>query len=147
MNSKFSMAMMIRPLAAVMAVASFASAAQAQTEPPAPSPEQVADQQDQSYSGDIIVTAQKREQNLQDVPVAVQSLGAAQLEANSVRAFTDLNRVAPSLVVRPDTNPVNASVSIRGIGTFAFAVAVEPSVAVVLDDVPLTFQARAFADL
>jgi iron complex outermembrane recepter protein len=147
MNSKFSVPMLIRPLAAVMAVASFASAAQAQTEAPAPSPEQVADQQGQSYSGDIIVTAQKREQNLQDVPVAVQSLGAAQLEANSVRAFTDLNRVAPSLVVRPDTNPVNASVSIRGIGTFAFAVAVEPSVAVVLDDVPLTFQARAFADL
>lgn len=147
MSSKFSVAMLIRPLAAVIAVASFASVSHAQAGAADPASTPATDEQDQFNSGDIIVTAQKREQNLQDVPLAVQALGAAQLESNSVRAFTDLNRVAPSLVVRPDTNPVNASVSIRGIGTFAFAVAVEPSVAVVLDDVPLTFQARAFADL
>ena len=98
-------------------------------------------------NGEIIVTAQKRAQNLQNVPLAVQVVGAQQLQSNGVRDFADLNRVAPSLVVRPAENPVNASVSIRGVGTFAFSIGVEPSVAVVVDDVPISFQARAFADL
>lgn len=42
---------------------------------------------------------------------------------------------------------MNASVSIRGVGTFAFSIGVEPSVAVQLDDVPVAFQARAFTDM
>jgi iron complex outermembrane receptor protein len=96
---------------------------------------------------DIVVTAQKRTQSVQDVPLAVQVVTAQQLEVNAVRDFADLNRVAPSLVVRPAENPVNANISIRGIGTLAFSPGVEPSVAVVVDDVPIAFQARAFADL
>lgn len=97
--------------------------------------------------GEIVVTAQKRSENVQDVPMAVQVLGADQLAAASVREFTDLTRVAPSLIVRPAENPVNASVSIRGVGTFAFGVGVEASVAVQVDDAPIAFQSRAFADL
>jgi len=100
-----------------------------------------------SGTGEIIVTAQKRAQNLQSVPLAVNVVTGAQLQANGVQDFADLNRVAPSLTVRPAENPVNADVSIRGVGTFAFAIGVEPSVAVVVDDVPISFQARAFADL
>jgi iron complex outermembrane receptor protein len=126
-----------------------ASGAHAQTaSDPATAPVQTADASaPASSNGDIIVTAQKRAQNLQNVPLAVQVVGAQQLQSNGVRAFADLNRVAPSLVVRPAENPVNASVSIRGVGTFAFSIGVEPSVAVVVDDVPISFQARAFADL
>ena len=139
-----------------------ASTAQAQTPAQAPDPapdnSQLSDGQpspagDSStqapgpVEGEIIVTAQKRAQNVQDVPIAVQVVSGEQLQANGVRDFADLNRVAPSLVVRPAENPVNASVSIRGIGTFAFSIGVEPSVAVVVDDVPIAFQARAFADL
>ena len=97
--------------------------------------------------GDIVVTAQKRTQSVQDVPLAVQVVTAQQLEVNAVRDFADLNRIAPALVVRPAENPVNANISIRGIGTLAFSPGVEPSVAVVVDDVPIAFQARAFADL
>jgi iron complex outermembrane receptor protein len=116
-------------------------AAPAQTAADAPS---VADGAD---NGVIVVTAQKRAQNLQNVPLAVQVVSGQQLQSNGVRDFADLNRVAPSLVIRPAENPVNASVSIRGVGTFAFSIGVEPSVAVVVDDVPISFQARAFADL
>ena len=102
---------------------------------------------DANTMAEIVVTAQKRTQNVQDVPLAVQVVGSTQLQAAGVRDFNDLTRVAPSLIVRPAENPVNASISMRGVGTFAFAIGVEPSVAVVLDDVPVTFQARAFADL
>ncbi len=98
-------------------------------------------------TGDIIVTAQKREQNLQKVPLAVSVVGAEQLAASGVRQFQDLGNVAPSLTVRPAEHPVNANVSLRGVGTFAFGIGVEPSVAVLVDEVPLAFQARAFTDL
>ena len=95
----------------------------------------------------VVVTAQKREQNVQDVPLAVEVIGGTQLAAAGVQDFADLNRVSPNLVIRSDTQPVNATVSIRGVGTNAFGIGVEPSVAVVVDDVPVAFQARAFADL
>ena len=96
---------------------------------------------------EVIVTAQKRAENVQDVPQSVQVVSARQLAANGVVEFTDLTKVAPSLVVRPAEQPVNSSVSIRGVGTFAFSIGVEPSVAIQVDDVPVAFQARAFTDL
>ena len=96
---------------------------------------------------EVVVTAQKRAQNVQDVPLAVNVVSPAQLEAAGVVDFTDLGKVSPSLIIRNDVQPVNATVAIRGIGTFSFGIGVEPSVAVVVDDVPLAFQARAFADL
>lgn len=98
-------------------------------------------------SGEIIVTAQKRAENVQNVPLAVSVLGAAQLQAAGVRNFQDLGAVSPSLTIRPAEHPVNANVSLRGVGTFAFGIGVEPSVAVMVDEVPLAFQARAFTDL
>ena len=96
---------------------------------------------------EVIVTATKREQSVQEVPQAVQVINADQLASASIHEFADLTRIAPSLVIKPAEHPVNASVSIRGIGTFAFSIGVEPSVAVQVDDVPVAFQARAFADL
>ena len=96
---------------------------------------------------EVVVTAQKRAQNVQEVPLSVNVVSPAQLEAAGVVDFTDLGKVAPSLMIRNDVQPVNATVAIRGIGTFSFGIGVEPSVAVVVDDVPLAFQARAFTDL
>lgn len=98
-------------------------------------------------SNDIVVTAQKREQRVQDVPLAVQVLTGDTLQAQGVRQFADLTKASPSLVIKPSEQPVNNSISIRGIGTFAFSPSVEPSVAVQIDDVPVQFLARAFADL
>jgi len=96
---------------------------------------------------EVVVTAQKREQNVQSVPLSVQVIGETQLAAAGVENFEDFNRVAPSLLVRTDVTPINSTVAIRGIGTSAFGIGVEPSVAVVVDDVPLAFQARAFGNM
>jgi iron complex outermembrane recepter protein len=96
---------------------------------------------------DVVVTANKRAENVQDVPLAVSVVTPAQLATAGVREFQDLGRIAPSLVIRPAEHPVNANVSLRGVGTFAFSIGVEPSVAVLIDEVPLAFQARAFTDL
>nr|WP_254602617.1 TonB-dependent receptor [Sphingomonas bacterium] len=98
-------------------------------------------------AGDVIVTANKRAENIQNVPLAVSVIAPAQLAAAGVRNFADLGKIAPSLVVRPAEQPQNSNVSLRGVGTFAFGIGVESSVAVLVDEVPLAFQARAFTDL
>ena len=108
---------------------------------------QPADSTASADTGEIIVTAQKRAENVQAVPLAVSVVGPNQLKAAGVTQFQDLTRVAPSLTIRPAEHPVNANVSLRGVGTFAFGIGVEPSVAVLVDEVPLAFQARAFTDL
>jgi iron complex outermembrane receptor protein len=142
-----------RILACSMAVtasgAAFAQATPTQPNGPAPTTAALAEQgtPPEAVGADIIVTAQKRAERVQDVPLAVQVLTGDALQAQGVRQFSDLTKAAPSLIIRPAEQPVNASVSIRGIGTFAFSPSVEPSVAVQIDDVPVQFLARAFADL
>ena len=98
-------------------------------------------------SGDIIVTANKRAENIQRVPLAVSVIAPAQLAAAGVRNFTDIGKVAPSLVVRPAEQPQNSNITLRGVGTLAFGIGVESSVAVLVDDVPVALTARAFTDL
>ena len=98
-------------------------------------------------AGDIIVTANKRAENVQRVPLAVSVVAPAQLAAAGVRNFTDIGKVSSSLVVHPAEQPQNSNISLRGVGTFAFGIGVESSVAVLVDEVPLAFQARAFTDL
>lgn len=96
---------------------------------------------------EIVVTAQKREQNLQDVPVSVTALSAEALANNRITDFTDLTRAASSLTVTQATSSPNNSIILRGIGTFAFSIGVEPSVAVIVDDLPVVQQAQAFDSL
>ncbi len=96
---------------------------------------------------EIVVTAQKREENLQNVPVSVTALSAEALASNRIADFTDLTRAASSLTVTQATSSPNNSIILRGIGTFAFSIGVEPSVAVIVDDLPVVQQAQAFDSL
>jgi iron complex outermembrane receptor protein len=96
---------------------------------------------------EIIVTAGKRAENVQDVPASVLVVSASMLESSSVRDFDDIVKVAPSVTITKTSQPGNNSINIRGIGTYAYSIATEPSVAVVIDDVPQAFQAAAFAAL
>ncbi|MFM1976014.1 MAG: hypothetical protein RL145_860, partial [Pseudomonadota bacterium] len=95
----------------------------------------------------IVVTAQKRDQNLQSVPVAVTAISSATIANQRLADFTDLTRVAPSLTITQTTSSPNNSVILRGIGTFAFSIGVEPSVAVIIDDMPVVQQAQAFDNM
>lgn len=102
---------------------------------------------DDAGLSEIVITAQRREQNLQDVPVAVTAITADQLEARGIAAVTDIVRVSPSLTISENTNATGSSIKLRGIGTFAFSIGIEPSVAIVVDDVALLQQAQAFSGL
>jgi len=95
----------------------------------------------------ITVTATKRLERLQDVPVAVTALTSDTLERNNVREIADLVKLSPALQVTYGSQPGNFVISMRGIGTFSNGIAVESDVAVVIDDVPLSYQAASFMDL
>lgn len=96
---------------------------------------------------EIVVTAQKRAEKLQNVPVSVTALSAQSLANNRIAEFADLTRAASSLTVTQATSSPNNSIILRGIGTFAFSIGVEPSVAVIVDDLPVVQQAQAFDSL
>jgi iron complex outermembrane receptor protein len=65
---------------------------------------------------EIIVTAQKREQSLQEVPIAVSAFSGRALQDRHVSDVMDLNQLAPSLQVKADDNAANPKVFIRGVG-------------------------------
>ena len=67
-------------------------------------------------SGDIIVTAQRQEQRLQDVPVSVTAFGAEQLRDNSIETVQDIALRTPGLAVSA-VDPVNTNFAMRGIGS------------------------------
>ena len=64
----------------------------------------------------IVVTAQRREQSLQDVPVAVSAFSAQQLKNNNVETIQDLALRTPGLTVGA-ADPIQNNFSLRGIGT------------------------------
>ncbi|BBC74279.1 TonB-dependent receptor [Altererythrobacter sp. B11] len=97
--------------------------------------------------GQIIVTAQKRSERLQDVPLAITAVTGAALEARNITDTKNLVQVAPSLSFGQGNNPNNSSFRIRGIGTSVFGVGSESSVSVVVDGVVMARAAQGFTDL
>ena len=62
----------------------------------------------------IIVTAQRREQSLLDVPVAVSVVDAEVLEASFISNLEDLQRMVPSITISGSLSPTESSVRLRG---------------------------------
>ncbi|MBY0421348.1 MAG: TonB-dependent receptor [Parvularculaceae bacterium] len=96
---------------------------------------------------EVVVTSQRVEQNLQDVPIAVTALSADDLSQSGVNNFESLNQIVPSLNFRKGTTNAASAVFLRGVGTITFATAAEPSVSTVVDGVVLSRSGQAFADL
>ncbi|MDP3748642.1 MAG: TonB-dependent receptor [Phenylobacterium sp.] len=87
---------------------------------------------------EIIVTANRRAERLQDVPISVTAIAGETLQERGVQNPEDLSRLAPSLVTQNNAaNAQGTNFSIRGVGTSSFQRSVEPSVAVVIDDITL----------
>ncbi|GGH00231.1 TonB-dependent receptor [Glycocaulis albus] len=95
----------------------------------------------------ITVTAQQREQSLQDVPVAVSAFNQAQLENSGIQDIKDLIALAPGLMVTSTQSETITTARVRGVGTVGDNFGLESSVGVYIDGV---FRARngvGFGDL
>jgi len=84
---------------------------------------------------EITVYAQKREQSIMEVPVAVSAYGTEQLEKAQIRDASDLQTLAPSLSVNTSSGSSDTSFTIRGIGTAGNNAGLEQSVGVFIDGV------------
>ena len=82
---------------------------------------------------DIVVTAQKREERMQNVPVAVSAFSGASLAEKGVQALNDLGTVTPGLVI--PTAGIGGSPRIRGVGTQISQGGNENSVSIYVDGV------------
>ncbi len=102
---------------------------------------------DEAGTDDIIVTATKREQTLQDVPVAVSVTSADAIEKAQIRDLIDLQTLAPTLRVTQLQSSANTNFIIRGFGNGANNAGIEPSVGVFVDGVYRSRSAAQIGDL
>jgi iron complex outermembrane receptor protein len=88
-------------------------------------------------SGDVVVTAQFREQNLQQTPIAITAINAATLEQRSQTNLIQVAQQAPNVTLQPGSGSFGPTMQtfIRGVGQADFNFAFEPGVGVYIDDV------------
>jgi iron complex outermembrane receptor protein len=92
---------------------------------------------------EVLVTAQRIEENLQTTPVAVTAITSEFLDRFDLRNVTSLQNAAPNLVFNPGTGGSSSQVSafIRGVGEFDFLLTTDPAVGLYVDGV---YMARTF---
>lgn len=135
-------------LAATALVMTFAQPAFAQT---APADDQAATPAEAAAPaedfGEVVVTASKREQTLQDVPISVSVTSADTLEKAQIVDLKDLQSVVPSLKVTQFQSAGQTNFTIRGFGNGNGNIGIESSVGVFIDGVYRSRSASALADL
>jgi iron complex outermembrane recepter protein len=124
-------------LASVAGFAMMAAPALAQTAAPA------ADE----APAEIVVTAQKRTERLQDVPVAVSVISGEAIANRGGVNIESAQYLVPTLNFRKSGAAINQSLYLRGVGTSTFSIAGEPSVSTVVDGVVYSRAGEAFSDL
>lgn len=89
----------------------------------------------QSGDEEIVVTAQKRTQRLQDVPIVVTAVGKELLQDTGVKDVKDLMQVTPGLIVNSTNSESTTTARIRGVGTVGDNAGLESSVGIVIDGI------------
>lgn len=95
---------------------------------------------------EVVVSASRRQESLQDVASSVQALGAATLDAHGITNFEDLKQAAAGLYLEMPSNSGNASIRLRGVGSAGNS-GVDSSVGVLVDGVYQVQPGVAFTEL
>jgi iron complex outermembrane receptor protein len=111
----------VKPLATAIAIASLSMDALAQTQ--------------QAVLEEILVTAQKRSENLQDVPIAVTAFTSETIQTAGIDNVVDVSNLTPSLSQFSNLSPFTTTLFIRGIGTAQNDPSLEPSVGTFVDGI------------
>jgi iron complex outermembrane receptor protein len=86
---------------------------------------------------EIVVTARKREELLEDTPIAITALSAASLENSNITRIDQIQELAPNLTIQSGGDNQTAQISIRGVGTPGVGIAFDPGVGLYIDGVYL----------
>ena len=98
-------------------------------------------------ANEVVVTAQKRTQNLQDVPIVVTTVSKQLLQDTGISDIKDLTLLTPGLLVTSTSSEASTTARIRGIGTVGDNPGLESSVGVVIDGVYRPRNGVGFGDL
>jgi len=96
---------------------------------------------------EVIVTAQKREQTLQDVPGSVAALTSENFEKTITNNFDDLNKITAGINIQGGADGFGQVIRIRGVGTNSFVPAIRPAVGIFLNEIPLGTPEMAYNNL
>ncbi len=96
---------------------------------------------------EIVVTAQKVEENVQDVPISITAISGDRLAETGTVSLENIGDLVPSVTFRKGTTSANSAIIMRGVGTITFSIAAEPSVSTVVDGIVLSRSGQAFSDL
>lgn len=121
----------IKPLASALALAIYGAGVFAQT----------------GALEEVIVTATKRAESLQDVPVTVNALSENTIQEAGISDIVDVAALVPALTVSSNINPFAAALRIRGFGTSQNDPALEASVAYILDGIYMGSSGLGMSDL
>lgn len=88
-----------------------------------------------SVTAEIVVTANRREEKLQDVPMSISAIGERQLQDQRIVSVLDLNSVSPSLRITAGDSAANPKVYIRGSGISDFNPSASSGVGIYVDNV------------
>ncbi|MEQ1639767.1 MAG: TonB-dependent receptor [Novosphingobium sp.] len=107
------------------------------------------DEADTTANPEIVVTAQFREQRLQDTPIAITAVNSEMLEARGQTDISQIAAQAPNVVLRPQPQNGGSGLIafIRGVGQTDFNYAVDPGVGVYIDDVYIPTLSSSLLDL
>lgn len=96
---------------------------------------------------EVKVTAQKREQSLQDVPISMSVLTAESLDQQYITETVSLAQAVPSLNFQQGFAPSSTNFNIRGVASYTFEGGIQPSVAMVVDGVSLARAGEFISEL
>jgi iron complex outermembrane receptor protein len=96
----------------------------------------VAAEPDEGHLEEVIVTAQKRVESLQDVPLAISAFSSSAMQALGIQNSSDLARFTPNLTWAP-SGGVGSNIGIRGVVDVNFTTSQVGSVGVIVDEVAL----------
>jgi iron complex outermembrane recepter protein len=98
---------------------------------------------------EVVVTAQFREQNVQDTPLAITAISAGMLENRSQTNISEMTSQAPNVTLKQSSAMYGPAItaSIRGVGQSDFNPAVEPGVGIYVDDVYYSTMTGSLLDL
>ncbi len=91
----------------------------------------------ESPLGEIVVTANKREQSINDVGLTITAVGGKALQTQNIVSLADLAKVVPGLTFTP-TESGTPVYTLRGVGFYETSLAAYPDVSVYIDEVPLS---------
>jgi outer membrane receptor protein involved in Fe transport len=84
---------------------------------------------------DIVVTARRRSESVQSIPVSVQAISAETVQARDLTSLEKIAAATPQFTVARASNGAGAQLTLRGIGSNATSIGIEQSVAIVVDSV------------